>query len=623
MNTKSENAIDVLINECTNALESNTFNMNIVGNRMHYPMLITINGDNASVTKEIFCKYFRRMWPQTHENIIFVKNKFSDLGNFIDMQTGSAISVEELQNRLDQLRSKHGVFENFLKICLYNIIDTSAINSIDKFTIQYNLLEKLKEISGMSVQSMLIVLLDESTSKQNLNRKIREFLSTASLYNGNIVIANKSISGEMYEYKDIANVAATIVALSNNDAFSEEDDDDYNERVNTLYSGRTFTVAHSLLSRPNRKIAIQIINILANYCNLILSDKNEIYSTEKWKQVLGMDHGVVNYFENELNKLVIDCNYEELQYIPYKKIPDKELDFNKITYAQFENYIFEESFGQYIQKQCNEKLVNSNYLNSLIENYKCSIKNELTSNNCKELTDSKIDEIMGSLVVNSPEKNVAFLDYYRSKVKSIIREKYIYPQLKSFLKELRNDSEKTIEDFVMFKNEFITKLPLDSFAELGVFYSNIVENYIASIIGNKKVRSIVVPGNNFKTICKSLFEVFENILETNENKFNLTFIDEWVQRLNLTGEVILREIEKTFNKDFEKRLFLSGNYPRHNQLDVYIFHTFDNNLMPTELFNHFKKTFDGVDNVQFVNSGCDDFVESIRFIDCSGSKLIL
>ena len=86
---------------------------------------------------------------------------------------------------------------------------------------------------------------------------------------------------------------------------------------------------------------------------------------------------------------------------------------------------------------------------------------------------------------------------------------------------------------------------------------------------NEQIKTIISPGNGSDEFNEQLKVVFENILETNEEKFNLSFIDEWVQRLNLTGDVILREIEKTFNKDFEKRLFLSGNYPKQNKLDTF------------------------------------------------------
>ena len=76
-----------------------------------------------------------------------------------------------------------------------------------------------------------------------------------------------------------------------------------------------------------------------------------------------------------------------------------------------------------------------------------------------------------------------FIDYYKAKVKSIIRRDYIYPQIKSMLKRLYNDSETTIVKFSELKNEFISKIPLEGYGDLGTFYSNIVENYIGSSDG--------------------------------------------------------------------------------------------------------------------------------------------
>ena len=210
MDINTDRLVDDIINKCTSSLENNTFNMNIVGNRMHYPMLITMNGQNAIEAKKIYDRSFRRMWPQTHENIIFIKNQISDTNHFVDFQTDSAISIEELQNSLDALRLKHGVFNSFLKLCVYNIIDTSTINSIDQFISQYNLISELQNVVGMSVQSLLIIILDDSTAKKDMVASIKQFLSTAELYNGNIVIANKSITGEMYNIDELIKISPSL-----------------------------------------------------------------------------------------------------------------------------------------------------------------------------------------------------------------------------------------------------------------------------------------------------------------------------------------------------------------------------------------------------------------------------
>lgn len=617
----TNSTIDDLTLQCVNYLENSTSNLNIVGNRMHYPMVITANGQNASNIKHIFSNYFRKIWPQTSENIVFVKNKFSDKKlELTDFQTDSAISQAELQDSLDKLSNQHGLFENFLNVCFYNIIDTSVLNTIDEFITHYNALYEFEKIISRPTQNMSIVLLDDTTKNQEFAYSIRSFLSENSIYKSNIIIAKRSISGELYSLDDLINVSASVIALSNNDAVSTDDDDDYNKRINMLYDGSTLTVAHSLLKRPNNKIALQMLDVLIEHCDNLLCNKPTTYTTTDWLKVLGIEQGTIQFFEKEMNLINLNFNFSEFKYLPYKKIPNATIDFDKMKFSQFSDYIFDESFEQYLQESCNSKL---NLVNSLIEKYKLNIKTILPANQCVDLTDETIKNIMNNLSVKNPEKETVFSDYYTAKIKAIIREKYIYPQIKSFLNDLRICSKKTINDFSKLKNNFKVQLPLQGFDELGTYYSNMVEKYLNTQNGETKVTSIILPGNELNEFSNGLVQAFEQIIQIQKDKFQLSFIDEWVQRLNLTGDTVLRKIEKTFNEDFQRRLFLSGNYPKHKKIEIYIFHTYNSEKIPTKLFEYLTKTFSGVENIQFINSGCDDFVESIRFIDCSGRKLLL
>lgn len=623
MNINSNGHVDTIINKCTSSLENNTYNMNVVGNRMHYPMLININGKNASMAKQIYGRAFKRMWPQTHDNIIFIQNDLESVDSFTDMQTGSAISVEELQNGLDLIKRKHGVFGDYLKLCVYNIIDTITLNSLEQFIYQYNLINALKNIASMSTQSLLLVLLDDSTAKKELSTSIRNFLSTGKLYDGNVVIANKTITGEMYNVEEIIRISASVVVLSNNDAVSSDDDADYFERVNTIYDGGISTVAHSLLMRPNRKIAIQILDYLVTASQNILIDKNASYSIDEWRKALGLTHGTISYFEQKLNTLDISFNAEELQYIPYKNIPIENFDFNNITYSYFAKFIYDETFNQYIQKQCIERLISSNIIDDLLSQFEDELRHSITPVNCASLSKDMMDSLMNELIDKSPSTEMTVVDYYMAKARSLIRQNYLYPRVREILERLSENSEKTIYEFTQIKNEFISKIPLEGYEELGTFYSTIAENYINSPKGTEQIRHVITPGNTKEDFVRELIVAFDNVLKINEDKFTLTFIDEWVQRLNLAGEVIFKKILSTFNDDFEKRLFLFGNYPRRNKLDTYLFHTLDNRMQPTDLFNHLRNAFKNIEHVQFINSGYDDLVESIRFIDCSGSKIVL
>lgn len=624
MNTSKE-----LIASAKNELENNTSFAGLVGNRMHFPMLITMNGDSTTNANNIFSKAFKRMWPQTCNHIVFVQNLLNN--HFVDLKTGSAMSSTQLQNQLDQIRLTRDVFESMLKWCVYNIIDTSQIKTIEEFKAQFELIDDLNNIVINNNSSMLIVLLDESSLSMNLAKKIREFLaneltrdSLERKYNGTLIISNKTISCEMYNLEELLQIVAGIIILSNNDAITHDDDDIYKERYNCLFDNNGLTVAYSLLKRPNEKIALQILDRFLKNVEQRYLNKTSTMEIEDWRRCFELNRGGITFIDSELEKLSINIDINLLQAMPLKSIPNYNTTIENTTFSQYAQYLFEDSFHALVNDYINKNLKDSDFLSSLLLQYERLVKSRITAKDCLTLNEEKISYLMKEISPAKPNASLSVKDYFVSSVKYYIKHDIVLPFFQDLLKRLSSSANQTINSFYDFIEDFQSQIPISGFDELGIAYRNIADNYCSSPAGETELLTVISPENNIQDFIEILNEMFLHAISFSAESFELSFLDEWQLRLDMKGDEIFKEIQSTFNNDFNKKRFLYGNFAISKALDCYMFHLFDkekNNS--TILFNYFKRAFEGVEHTQFVNTGYNDTVEAFRFLDCSGNKLIL
>lgn len=625
MNTSKE-----LIASAKNVLEDKTSFAGLVGNRMHYPMLITMNGDATGEAYRIFSKAFKRMWPQTCNHILFVKNLPHE--QFADLENGSAIDTLQLQNRLDQVRLTRDVFESMLKWCVYNIIDTSQISSLEEFKQQYNLIGRLNDIIAVkNTASMLIVLLDESTASLPFAGEIRQFLSTELIrdknekkYDGTLIISNRTVAGEMYYTNELLQVVSGVIILSNNDAVTHDDDDIYKERYNCLFDNSGLTVAYSLLKRPNDKIAIQILDYFlrtADQRYLIPASTMEI---EDWRKCLGLERGGIQFIDKQLDNLQINIDPRLLQALPVKAIPHTGISVEQTPFSQYAPILFEESFIDLVHQYIYKTLKESQVIDSLLVQYKTFVKAQVTAKDCLRLNEEIIAQLLKEILPAVPSTALPIKGYFISSVKYCIKKEIVMPFVKDMLEKMNETANQTISDFYAFTESFQSQIPISGLEDLGTAYRIIAENYCSTPAGEAELKTLVSPENNAQDFVTVLNSMFLNTIQAYKESFELSFLDEWQLRLDMKGDEIFKEIQSTFNNDFERKRFLYGNFPIMKELDCYMFHLFDKQKNhPTVLFDYFKQAFNGINRTQFLNTGYNDTVEAYRFLDCSGTKLVL
>lgn len=619
------NKIEELIKKQQETLDNNEKASVRVGNAMHYPMVIMMNGENAKEAHQIVQHNFKRIWQSNYNKVVFVKDVINESVSFNNFENDEYFNFDLLLKNIENLKNINNadVFKELNRLCFYNIIDSSQVSSLDEFVKYYNLVDKIEEVTRTSLLSLAIILLDESVDGCNLSKEIKEYLFSNKKYNGRIVLASQTKTGFMLDIKDLFDTLASVMVLSNNDAHTSSDDESYNERIRCLYTNNNsvLTVAHSVQKRPTKEIIIQIVdNIIAEAENFI--ERSNSLNSNDLKKIFEIDEsGMILPLENIFNTIDFSLDEENIKYMPFKNIPGKKIEIENTTYNEFNQYIFDGSFDEYIETKFYETFKNNEVLKTELSKYKNNIKNKITAWQCRDnMFAQEAEKAINSIKIDNIATTSSLSNYYKNSLKKHIRKRIFLPFLKELVNEMIINSKLTITAFRQFKEDIQNIIPEnDTYNNLGNHYISLTNKYLNKTDGQRKINGLLASGNKENDFICCMDDIINRIVFDNESTFELAFIDEWVTRLGKEENYILTLVQETFSKELENKLYFhtNGGYPEAI-LTVYMFHLGDNNWKnETALYKAIKNDIDkfAIKNIHFVNASYDYKVEALKFFD--------
>lgn len=379
-----------------------------------------------------------------------------------------------------------------------------------------------------------------------------------------------------------------------------------------------------LCEKPNHKIAIQINEIVIN-CALDYLKKTQTNELGSWYKKLGIDNGKSQICEKFIASLNINIDSDALRYIPLRaSVVNKKVQLLSCTYKKFCEYSYDDVVTNFSEDYSRNFLLNNMDIRSCVDEFEKLVRENVSPSELIALDNATLDQIFGMINKGTLNDELTLPEYIRRQIEIDIRNNHILPQFKSIIRRLRENSNEVIKTLKDLQLRYKQIIPLNS-DDLGTTYKTLTENYFRGQSGNDSLRAICDPGNKTDDIFRELQKCFTKIVETNPTVFLLPFIEEWENRLNLTGDRIYREISLTLTKRSDDLIRLYGNLPIDKRLTVYMLHTVDaNGENPTQLFQHLKEAFKYDDShVQYFNTGYDDALEAISLIACDNNNLLL
>lgn len=640
-------------------LEKNSRGAKIVGNRPHYPMLCLYND---AFTPEAFASIaakLGRIWPQSLQHLVNYMYSFSAeaassamgklekicpkplqhlLGGtdpaladslvFRSLTDASEVSPEELLGAVDSVQREHDSFASMTQLLVYNIVDTSNMQSLADFERVYRAVDCFDRMIDGKKMRMLILLLDDALAKKPLTRDIKGYLAENSLYDSVVILSTRTRDNEVFEIAELYRIVADLFILSNNDAVSSLDDADYKSRFATLYNQSMYTVSYVLCEKPNRKIAIQINGLILDAIHADISQEifrengNNDWNT--WSRRLELDTGKSEICERFLSSLNVRMDPEAIEHIPLRESAVGELEnIGECKFRTFCGYTYGDAVTDFVDRYIEKALSGGMDCTPCFRQFQEYVYSRLSVSELKALDDATVDRVFDQLSCGSPNEELGVYEYCKRLIEIRLRKQVIYPQFKRCLLAARDNARTFAAKIEVLQTEYQRITPLKN-DEIGTVYRLLTETYLNSAAGHTALMKIGRADNDIGAILSAMFACFLDIVRVNVDTFSLPFIDEWERRLNKSGDRIYREISKTLTDRADDLIRLYGNLSIDRKATVYLLHTADSDGRNcTKLFEHLQETFKDDPLVQYINTGYDDALEAVSLILCQPSDLLI
>ena len=605
--------------------KKNAEKMEHVGNRPHYPMFFAANaGFNAKGWKDVH-HVLERIWPQSVKNLVVCQYQ-TDKGTpaLYSIEDSQPMQVEQIQKMLDEAKTQSYTFAEMSEWCIYNLLDTGSISTLEEFKREYSIIDELKDIVVDPAKGILILLLDNALEKRTLADEIREFLSTEdSKYDSRIILSTRDMSSVNHKPAELRRIAGDVIVISNNDAISKIDDEDFRARRETFVNGGTYTISYVNKENPNDRIALQICETLIGHLGEQMNSSART-NIKYWTDLLKIKNNRCSLCEKFIENTPLNIPNEALAGLPVKQEAiGEKIDFSTISYEKFIRYTFTDVFENFTATYFQSKL--SPYIKEkdVIDQFKALIVESAPLSACKQLDEEMVEQIMNQLQPGVAVPQASLPQYFEDKMKAYLRKDILYPTMRQVLEGLKQDAEKTEEAIREVQQAFEVSRSLADDADLGRIYKDTCNAYLQKG-GSKDLRNACAPGNDKEEIIAGLYTCVRNMVSQNEDLFSMPLVDSWAKRLEMAGEAIYTEILKALAENQKEHILLFSRGAVTPGIKVYMLHTTDKDGgQPTELYGHLQRAFAMDHSALFFNTGYDDSLEALNFYSIEGNNLVL
>ena len=452
---------------------------------------------------------------------------FDQFSEFITKTNKSNNFSFDFYYKIKEIFDKVNYFRKNIKNITDNIIENDYLRIENSINEEFNM-QKINEIE---------IILD--IFKNN------EILNASSEFINNLELVNKNYTN----YKEII--------LSNLKRFLFKN--------KNLYFNSTENEENSLISKIENKLSISKSNLkmyeisndfiikFNNLENEIFQIKLNAFQTEINNKLNEIT--IENFFTNEFNVISNEIN-EEINLIKKNLNEEKEINTN------FEKII--KKFDDLIKKKDEFKLniennFNSNYLNSLIQNYYSNYFNKLNSTLLKFFNEINVSIYKPVEIINKLKKNeTENINYFNNKLNYFVKNKIknllfsICSKINNFI---QNESNKIKININYLKSENQIKNVVDQFSKIKSINLNDLNNEIINLKFN--VYSTIEFWEN------STISLFNSFADDLSKKFQTNHKEKYFQILKMRNFLnSSNNIQSFINKIISKEnlIFSSENF---------------------------------------------------------------
>ena len=630
-----EKLLPELLDEATQLLENSARSAtNATGHRPQYPVIVAINGENADVSLNQIYKKISWIWSKSVMNHLVFFSYFTPKGdNMLEYQlyendidgtfSGQKVSLNQLNQRIQQIYIGHSAFLNMTRTCLYHIIDTSKLNSLLEFKQQLTLKERLATSVNSPVQALLVVILDETESGIELSDDIKQYLLDQGAtpsglgYQGGILLSNWDRSSHLYTKKPLMRAIANVILLSNSSGSGVRFVQEFRNRSNVIFNNRYHLLSHTVLERPNRQIAYQMLEAILQEPVLVQQNLDR----NGWAKLLHLEQE-----DNQMQKYVGNIggrlDVESLVHFPLNRIPSEPLTVESIRemrYLDFENISFPDVVERFVEDYCSENQGNSaSEIGDAVQKTVQKMQETVPAEQLALCTEEIIHQLFENLTWQEPDKRLLFGDYLKKTIQKV-EWTYTKEVFQEKLSTLCQKARESAEQFRQLRGNIFPRYFVDG-EKIGTLFQNLVPRYFQWEKNKANLIGLHAAGLAEEELKSRWLNVLQYILDANPEVTQMPFVTMWENMLQAAGAEINRKIVRALSNGEQGIWFTGPLIDTQFESRMLMFCSQDIDERKSQLCNYMENAFLG-SPLQIFNTGYNDAIEEMQFYPCNRDTL--
>lgn len=548
----------------------------------------------------------RQMWRVRADAVchfLVEREGYSRCSGGIPMQV---ITESDMIDQIEGMFESEKCFRRLSGLFLCLVQDTAQYQNLEEFLRDYLALDSLAPKFDIGVNTMKLLLLDESNKGRNLAEQIRKYLlqeirSGCASSRTTVLLSNRLSKGQLLKNRTMREnymLAGSIILTANGWS------GDYKPAYTDMFpvnSMELLTVSYSRLVRPNRDICEVMVNTLLEWVMGQFSREDPLKASDISER-LGITGGILKPMSDSYKRQmpIGTASREMLECLPRSSavlgsIGDLPFDrFDALTMRSF-NLFFEMNLAPLCSAE--------GCMDQFRQEFRSYVQNRFKPREAAySLTPEKIDEVLKEINISDPPASTtAYL--YMCKKLEYQYYRTMLPVCREILLEISREAAEYIARVQALEDSFSLHYMLSVEPTVRSYYEPLVRQSLNGELGASLAELLDKGWMDEQQLLDALGSTLSRIIGS-YNIFTMSLADEMTRRLGGNMNTMQATVKQVLLDELSAKIRLKSAITPNKCMDILL------RDAKCEIFDFMKTIYP---NMVRMDTGNGSVVELIQF----------
>lgn len=463
-----------------------------------------------------------------------VRHFMMDRGAFSLCRGGVPMQVLPEPEIIEQIEGMFGSdqwFNNLAGLFLCMVQDTAQYQDMEAFLSDYRELDRFAKQFDAKVNTMKLLLLDESNKGKALSEQIRAFLRSEISGNSGssrttVILSNRLSSGQLLKNQLLREnyiLAGNLILIANGYSGT------YLPAYSNMFSVNNtelLTASYSRLTRPNRDICEVMVNTLLEWMGGQF-DRGKVLRVSEISDRLGITGGILKTMSDSYKRQTFPVSRETLDCLP--RATAELGSIGDMSFSRYDTMTMN-SFEPFFQMNLAPACQTEGGIDQFRQEFRRFAMGKFSPREAAySLTAQNIDAVLSEIHVLEPSRSEAAYLYMRKRVE-VQYYRTMLPVCREVLLEISREAGEYIERLKSLIDSFNRNYMLNVEPTVQMYYEPLVKQSLNGELGMMLAELLDRERMEDEQLLEALCDTLSRIISS-QSIFTMSLAGEMERRL--------------------------------------------------------------------------------------------